>query len=428
MHLTLFLLSIPVIAVAGLLWFLADIKFAQQWGLKRAELGAQDKWRELNAHFESGLKSRRPMLLLFQRLAIPGTLEAEYALHLSNQGEHERALVLAQKASRISAKRPAVHIAILPAQATILQRLGRYEEAKEVVRLGRTVLASPALAEFAKTDPNLGVGIVLQEALIELSLGHLDPALRLGVEASAGTISDPARALISGVLTAKGRFKEALEALVYQPSDFYTFLATMPPLFESQEETPLDLLAEDKLLQQTVEKANEELSSVFGPAIDLGRALVFLEAGDAANLGVALANTETKLKSHQIMEHIFVRTRACWHAMTGNLPGVDADLARARQLAADTRASRSVKYETQLAVGRARFLLAQHNRAIDELKAANKLALHPIEKHTSTYWLARASHAANSSSAESLFKSVTADGFQTWMEADARVRLGQATT
>src|SRR5690349_3358809 len=104
----LLLWLIPAIAVAGLLWFVADMRFAQRWSLKRAELGAQDNWRELNRHFESGLKCRRPLLLLFQRFVVPGLLEADYALHVSNQGEHERALVLAQKASRSSTRRPAV--------------------------------------------------------------------------------------------------------------------------------------------------------------------------------------------------------------------------------------------------------------------------------------------------------------------------------
>ena len=140
---------IPIVVIAVLFWFVADIRFAQRWALKRAELGAQDKWRELNAHFESGLKCRRPMLLLVQRLVIPGAPEADYALHLSNQGEHERALVLAQKASRLSAKRPALHIAVLPAEATILLRLGRYEEVKAIVLLGRNLLASAAF------DPKL---------------------------------------------------------------------------------------------------------------------------------------------------------------------------------------------------------------------------------------------------------------------------------
>src|SRR5690242_12586574 len=115
---------IPVVLIAGLLWFAADMRFAQRWSLKRAELGAQGNWRELNAHFESGLKCRRPMLLLFQRFVIPGLLEADYALHLSNQGQHERALVLVEKASRQSSRRPAVQISVLPAHATILLRLG----------------------------------------------------------------------------------------------------------------------------------------------------------------------------------------------------------------------------------------------------------------------------------------------------------------
>lgn len=427
MHPNLLHWSIPIIAVAGLLWFLADMRFAQRWSLKRAELGAKDNWRELNPHFESGLRCRRPFLLLFQRFVVPGLLEADYALHLSNQGEHERALVLAQKASRSSTRRPAVHLAILPAESTILLRLGRYEDAREIVRRGRNLLTSAALSDLAMTQPDLVAGIILQEALLELNLGHLDAALKFGMEGSAGNISDAARALISGVLTAKGRFKEALEALVYEPSDFYKFLATAPPTFEFQKETALELLSKDKAFQEIAHKMNEEISGVFGPAVGIGRALVFLEAGDAANLGVALEHAQSKLKSHRTMEHIFVRTHACWNAMIKNVSGMEADLARTRELAAEKPASRSAKYETHLAAGRACFLLSQHEAAIDELRAAINLALHPMEKHTSTYWLARASQAANSPSAASLFKTVTADGFQTWMEADARVRLGQFT-
>jgi len=42
-NLGLILSSILAVAGVGLLWFLADIRFAQRWSLKRAELGAQDK-------------------------------------------------------------------------------------------------------------------------------------------------------------------------------------------------------------------------------------------------------------------------------------------------------------------------------------------------------------------------------------------------
>jgi len=408
------LLWLPIVGGVGLFWFLSDMRFAQRWSLKRAELGAQDKWRELNAHFESGIKCRRPMLLLFQRFVIPGLLEADYALHLSNQGEHERALVLAEKAARKSSRRPKVQIAILPAQATILLRLGRYADAKEVVRFGRSLAADPDRSELnkAQASPDGASNLAMQEGLIELSLGNLDAALQLGIEASAGAVSDPARALISGVLMAKGRFQEALDALLYEPSGFDKFLKP----------DELKLVAEDKMFQETARKMDEQLSSVFGPAINLGMALVYVDAGDAEKLGAALERTRSELKSNQIMEHIFVRTRACWHAMNGDVAGVEADLTRARQLTDEKPASRSAKYEYHLAAGRARFLLGQYDAAIDELGAAARLVLHPMEKHTSTYWLARANQAANQPSASSLFKAVIADGFATWMETDSRAR------
>lgn len=414
MHLIMNILLFLVIAfVLGVFWFLADIKFAQKWSLKRAELGAQDKWRELNAHFETGIRCRRPFLLLFQRFVIPGLLEADYALHLSNQGEHERALVLAETASRKSAKRPDIQITVLAAKASVLMRLGRYADAQKATDLGRELIRNSPPS--ANSSPNYGNDIVVTQALIELNLGNLNAALQLGTEASAAAISDPARALISGALTAMGRFQEALDALVYEPSRFEMFLKP----------DDRELLAKDKMFQESADMTNEELSGVFGPAISLGRASVFLETGDTANLGEALERTQKELKSNQMMEHIFVRTRACWHAMRGDVAGVEADLAKARQLTDEKPASRSAKYEYHLAAGRARLLLGQVEAAIIELESACRLALHPMEKHTSTYWQARANQSANQSSAATLFKAVIANGFSTWMDADSRVRYAE---
>src|SRR5580765_6789948 len=110
-----------------LAWFTADLNYSRRWSLRRAELGAKKEFRELNAHFESGL--RRPWLLFFRRWYAPGLLEADYALHLSKQGENEKALSLLLKASSKAAKRPAVQLLVLPAQALVFHRLGRYDEA-----------------------------------------------------------------------------------------------------------------------------------------------------------------------------------------------------------------------------------------------------------------------------------------------------------
>lgn len=409
------LLLIPVVGILGLVWFVLDMKFAQRWSLRRAELGAQDNWRELNAHFESALKCSRPMLLLFQRFVIPGLFEADFALHLSNQGEHERALQFARMASRKSARRADIQLAVRPAESTILLRLGRYEEARAVIQHCRRLLESPTPElEKAMTRPDLAAGVLVQEGLMEYNLGNLDAALKSGLEASVAVVSDPARALVSAVLCTQGRFKEALDALVYEPSGFHKFL----------DDDALDLLDKDKSFQKTAQKLDEEVAGVFGPAIAIGRAQVFLETEDADNLGQSLQQAQDKLKSHKIMEHIFVRVRACWNAMSGDEAAVESDLAWAWRLADDKPASRSAKYETHVASGRAHLLLGQHDTAIRDLSHATQLALHPLEKHTSLYWLARANQAANRPEAAIQYNSVVADGFGTWMEADARQRLG----
>ena len=400
-------------AIAAVTWFLADIRHLQQWSLKRAELGAQDKTTELERHFQSGLNSRRPMLRLFRRLAIPGLLEADYALHISNQGENDRALILAKQASAQAARRAATHLAVLPAEAMVLLRLGRYEQAGQVVQIGKDLMASQSV-ELAKDPgyPGLRAGIIQQAAMIEMNLGNLEAALKLGIEASAATVSDPARVLLSGILALQGRFKEALDALAYEPSSFSKFL------------NPEDLewLEKDKVFNETARQTNEELSSVFGPAIDLGRALVFVESGDVKSLGQALEQVQSKLKSHRIVEHIYLRTRALWYAMNADVQGMETDLIRVRQLAADKPASRSAQYETHLASGRAFLLLNHADKACSELESANKLALHPLEKHVSLYWLARANQAAGNVRAKNQFEMVVADGFGTWMKNDSRSR------
>jgi tetratricopeptide (TPR) repeat protein len=394
-----------ILTLVALISLRVDLKFWQKWSLKRAELSVQDKWKELNEHFEKMLRCRRPMLLWFRRRYLPGSLQAEYALHLSNQGENERALVLAQKASLTARKRPLNYMAVVPVEAMILSRLGRYDEATEAVRRGRAMLADPALAAIVKTNPSVAAFLIQQEGMIEYNLGHLEVAINLGREAAAADLSDAARALISGALTAQGRFREALQVLAYQPSNFYDFLGGLPSLPEFQDQPALELLEKSELFRKTAEKINEEASAIFAPAVHLTQALVFLEANDAEKLGAALEQTHAKLKSNRIMEHIFVRTRACWHGMKGNRTGLEADLARTHELAAMEPSSRSAKYETHLGCGRAYFLVGDYVKAVAELQGATKHSLHPMERQVANYWLARASQAANSPSSV-LFQSV----------------------
>jgi hypothetical protein len=92
------LLYILLLPVALLLWFIADMNYSLRRSKRRAELEARGDWNALNVAFEKALKCRRPMLLLFERFATPGHLEARYASHLSKQGDEDRALSLVDRA------------------------------------------------------------------------------------------------------------------------------------------------------------------------------------------------------------------------------------------------------------------------------------------------------------------------------------------
>ena len=94
-----------IVAFVLLIWFIADLRYDRQWSRKRAELGAQSRWKVLNRHFEAHLACRRPLLRLFRAWVGPGLLEADHAIHLSNQGDHEQALQWAERAVNKSARR-----------------------------------------------------------------------------------------------------------------------------------------------------------------------------------------------------------------------------------------------------------------------------------------------------------------------------------
>jgi tetratricopeptide (TPR) repeat protein len=253
--------------------------------------------------------------------------------------------------------------------------------------------------------------------MIELSLGRIDTALALGQSAlKLKRAEDPARALVSGALTLKGRFQEAVNVLVYKPSNALDFF--------SPEE--LQQVTCDELGKGLVLAMDEEVAGIFRPGRHLGVAQVCLEAGDTENLEQALDRVVPELKSNPVIEHIYCRLRACCCASKADAPGTENNLVRARTLA-DEVPSRSAKYETHHFAGRAYLLLGRSEAALSELRAAAQLALHSLEKHSTNYWLARGAEAAgHGQEAARIFSLVTADGFNTWMSADARARLNSS--
>lgn len=389
------------IIVGLLLWFIADMNHASKLNRRRSELSAQGRWKELNEHFESELTCWRLPLQIFRCFALPGGIEVESALHLYNQGELEKALGLADRGvARSNRFRKHREIPLI-ARAQILSGLGRYDEARQ------------ALERARKINPEVSFADLL-EGMIEMYEGNIERALALGQRAlSDQKTTDSSRALVSALLSAKGRFQDALNILTYDPVRALAF-------FTAED---LDLMTQSESGRQLVLAMDEEAAGVFRPARYLAIAGVCLEAGDRENLEHSLDRAERELKLNPAIEHIYRRLRACCCATKSEPTEMEGQLVRARQLTNEFP-SRSAKYETHQAAGRAYLILQRNDAALPELRSAVGLALHPWERHYSNYWLARAAEAAGQQQdALTLFNSVIANGFDTWMTVDARRRI-----
>jgi len=403
-------------ALALLLWFIADMNYSLRRSKRRAELGARGDWKALNVDFESAMKRRRPMLLLFERFVTPGLLEARYALHLSNQGEQDRALGLADRAlAKANRWRPTWgSIVASPAQnrqmilttrGHILCRMGRYADALQAAASAKSLAPAAPMPK-------------LVEGLVYFYQGNLEAALRCGeMVINTQTANDAARALICGAKTLNARFQEAIDVMDYQPVNAAAFF--------SREQ--LELMESNHNSQQVVLAMDREVAGVFRPTKFIAIADVCLEAGDTQNMAVALDRAETELGGNPQVRQMYYRLRACCWALQGEVAKAEDNLAQARTLT-DEFPSRLSRYEMHRSAGRVALLLGRCGEARTQLLAALDVALHPLEKHTTRYWLGRSAEASgHAEEAVSLLSAVANDAFTTWMSADAANRLKRTT-
>src|SRR5262245_16339169 len=122
-----------ILIVGLLLWFIADMNHGSKLNRRRSELGAQGRWKELNEHFESELTCGRLPLRICRCFAVPGLLEADYAMHLYKQGALEKALEFADRAVAKSNRFRKCRDMARVARAQILSGFGRYDEAHQML-------------------------------------------------------------------------------------------------------------------------------------------------------------------------------------------------------------------------------------------------------------------------------------------------------
>lgn len=396
-------------------WVLLDMKYLQRWRQRKIRLELNGKWDELETHFQRRLRTRHLFVYLFQKYAMPGNVEASYALYLYNRGREDAALEFAERGIALARKQPAVLRSTfgtptkktlreaLHTRALILNSLGRYDEAR-------------ATSVESRTLPKVGGKTHVTESLTELYSGHLDSALRLVYETLAHDPKDgPSRFVASAIYCLKGEFAEAINILVYDLKD-------VVDLYSPE---ALANLLNDPEAAKFIALKRRSSAAVHKPARLLAIIRVYVDQQSFDDATQALDATEPILGTNPVIQANYHRYRAICVAAKGDAWQTEQHLAEARSLT-QRHPKRDSQFETHIAAGRCYLSLKLTDKAGTEFLEAQHHTLHPIEKHVTNYWLARTAEAARGrTDAIRNYQSVIADDIPTVMRQESLAALNR---
>ncbi len=403
---------VPLATIALLWCFAMDMRSILKSDQQKNRLSIEGRWEDLERHFVRASKPRRPFVWLHRRYLMPGNDTIQYALFLFKQGRLEEALARVDQAvQQISAKpwffrsihRSATFASLCGAFRTrtlVLTGLGRYDEARE---------AAAQLERLAGSNgrPNAPL------ALLEYYCGRLDEALALAQSVPPGDKEyDPMRGITALALCAKGEFDAAIQALLYEPGDIAKYYP----------HGGLETVGQTPEGAKLIELQRQKLAGIFQPARLLGLARVYLVREEFENAARLLDQTEKSLGPEPGLQASYFGQRACALAGQGKTGETEQYIQCMRVLARQL-SKRSMLCETQFAAGQAYFYLGRFGDALAELIEAWKYVLHPMEKHSTAYWIARIHEAAgHPREALPYYQMVAADSIPTWM----RMRAAEA--
>jgi tetratricopeptide (TPR) repeat protein len=170
----------------------------------------------------------------------------------------------------------------------------------------------------------------------------------------------------------------------------------------------------------------KKIAGVFPPARLILLAHVYVMMEDFANADRALDEAEKSLGPEPGLQMSYARHRACSFAGQGKSEEAETYLQRMRAIVKELP-KRSLLWESHAATGRAYLYLGKNSEALAEMMEAQRFALHPIEKHYTAYWIARAYEAlGNEAEANAYYKIVAADPIPTRIREQATAALARA--
>jgi tetratricopeptide (TPR) repeat protein len=375
------------------------------------------RWDELDAHYQRELRSHRLILpFVMRKYAVPGNLEAGYAVYLYERGRLEsaleftdRAIVLARKPrwklKSVFGMQPNTRTlpVALNLRVLVLTGLGRYNEARTTAAELRAMLPPGQRRNSA-------------DCLMEVQSGHLQEALELAYETLSHNSKDgTARLVASWVYRLRGDFPEAASILFYQP----------PDVTEHYSPKDLDLVLRSREGVKFVALQRQYAATIHEPIRLLALSGVYLEEGNLDDATQALDTVEPLLGANPVILCDYHRRRAICAAARGDGPRAEQHLAAARSILAKYP-KRSTQWETHIAAGRCYLSLQAMDKAGAEFVQAQALCLHPLDKHVTNHWLGRAADAAHRrSEVIRHYKNLVADGIDTKMRQEATETLSR---
>lgn len=392
-----------------LMWFAWDMRSILKASQHKAQLSIDGNWEELENYYAEAARTRRPFVWLHRRFLMPGNLETQHALFLYNRGSLEEALAKVDQAIQRIERKPWIFQSIhrsgtfttlcgaLRSRTLILAGLGRYDEAREAAARVQTLPGSQG-------KPNAAL------ALLEYYCGHLDEVIVLaGRTPDDKKLDDTMRGVLALVYNMKGDFDSARNALSYEPADISKFYSA----------SGLRLMHESAEGAALVALQNKKLASFFPPARLVMLAHVYNASEDFENADRVLNEAEKALGPKPGLQMSYCRERAC--SLAGKQEPEEAEkyIHRMRAIAGELP-KRAMLWELHFSTGRAYFYLRRFSDALAELMEAQKFVLHPIEKHVTAFWIARAHDGAGSRrEAMPYYQIVFADPIQSRMRHQA---------
>lgn len=399
--------------IALIAWFAWDMRSILKASQHKNELSIEGDWEGLERLYQKADKPYRPFVWLHRRYLMPGTNTAQYALFLYQHGRLEEALAKVDEAIRQIDRKPRIFRFIhrdrtfttlcsaFEARTLILTGLGRHHEARET---------GAQLQRIAGPESRFGGAI----ALLDYNCGFIDEALAQARAVPRGHKQyDAMRGLTIKVLCMKGQLDEALQEAFYTPSDATT---TLSP----QDLATLSAVREGAKL---IELKNKKLAGIYQPARLIMMAQVYIAREEFAKADLALDEAEKTLGAEPAIQAAYCRYRANSLAAQGRATEAEGYIARLRTMAQQIP-KRSRLWEIHSAIGRSYMYLRRYGDALSEYTEAQRHVLHPLEKHVTTYWLARANEAAGERrEAARCYQAVAADAIPSWMQKEAAKAL-----